>query len=374
MFASLTLALVLSSPPVLANDTPVVSGLVGDADAVGKKKKAAKEEAKKGPSNKGNPAPSKPERAEAAGSDPPKPAERAKSKPAEKKRPENQRRRESTEHESAERRPEERHESGERHGNNSGHVAANRHTAAARHAPHTRMAAAAHRSAYHGHTSRHAAWAERHRPYRWYGPWRAGHPHHWYHGVFVYGPSVAYSGDGGGGSRGPSNAPKREVSRDGEWSVGLRGASYLSGFQDGSSYGDAGLGVAVRYRPIESLGFEAAWTYHDSAWSGEATRIQQPLQVSAQLFAFPWSRVSPYVLGGITMTDRNIAEPAVFGTTFETEQDLWGPHGGLGIEFGLGKSASLNFDARFIGYVNKPSDDPARTGALQANMGLNFYF
>lgn len=373
MFASLTLALALSSPPVLAADTPMLSALLGDADAVGKKKKAAKEEAKKGPSNNGpaqNPTPSKPERAESAGSDTPEPAKRAKSSNATKKRPENQR--ESADPESAGRRPAERQASGERHGNGSGHQAANRHTAAARHAPNTRRAAAVHRSSYRAHSSRHAAWADRHRPAHWYSPWRVGHPHYWYHGVFVYGPSDA--GDGGGQSRGQAKGPQREVSRDGEWSIGLRGASYLSGFEDGSTYGDAGLGVALRYRPIESLGFEAAWTYHDAAWSGAATRIQQPLQVSAELFAFPWSRVSPYVLGGITMTDRNIAEPAVFGKTFETEQDLWGPHGGLGIEFGLGKSASLNFDARFIGYVNKPTNDPSRTGALQANMGLNFYF
>ncbi len=417
MFAPLSFLLALAASPALAaeDDADVAASLVGDADAAGKKKaKASKGDAKKGKDSAPTPksespaqngANSSPERAASPAADREGPAANSKRSSEARSRPDNQRpasrassereassghesaeRHESAGHESAERHPSASHASADRHSSKGGHVAADRHTAAARHAPATRAAAARHRAASrghssHGYASHHAAWNSHRTPYRWYGPWRAGHPTHWYHGVFVYGPPVVYVGGGGGGNGGGEGGggsrakePKREVSRAGDWSIGVRGGSYLSGFQDGSGYGDAGLGIAARYRPIEPLGFEVAWTYHDATWSGNTSRIQQPLMVSAELFAFPWSRVSPYVLAGVTMTDRNIAQPSVFGQTFATEQDLWGPHGGLGIEFGLGKTASLNFDARFIGYVNKPEDDPARAGAVQANMGLNFYF
>lgn len=422
MFAPLSFMLAFAASPAFAADELTVSDsadsvatLVGDGDAAGKKKaKAAKGDAKKGkeaapapkaegPAQSGNGSAAGPATSDRAG-----PASSQKRTSPGRDRPDNQRpsssasaaretssghepashdsaeRRDSGGHESADRHESAGHASADRHTSSGGHVAADRHTAAARHAPATRARAARHRAVSHGYASHayashHAAWASHRAPYHWYGPWRAGHPHYWYHGVFVYGPPVVVVGGGGGGNEGGGDGPrakepKREVSRAGDWSIGVRGGSYLSGFQDGSGYGDAGLGIAARYRPIEPLGFEVAWTYHDATWSGNTSRIQQPLMVSAELFAFPWSRVSPYVLAGVTMTDRNIAQPSVFGQTFATEQDLWGPHGGLGIEFGLGKTASLNFDARFIGYVNKPEADLARAGAVQANMGLNFYF
>ena len=254
-----------------------------------------------------------------------------------------------------------------------------------RHLPGVKRAAATHHAAavrHQGYASHHAAWSAHGRPYYWYSPWRAGHPHYWYHGVFVYGPSVVVVGDGGGGEGGgggngggasQARVPRRDVERSGKFSLGVRGASYLSGFDGGGNYGDAGLGLAARYRPVDALGVEVQWTYHDATWSQDTARIQQPLAISAELFAFPWSRVNPYVLAGITLTDRNIDQPLV-GGTFEAEDSLWGPHAGLGLEFGIGKSASLNLDARFIGYVNKGVDDPSRAGAVQANAGLNFYF
>ena len=252
-----------------------------------------------------------------------------------------------------------------------------RHSSSVRHAAAVHHAVAVH---HHAYVSHHAAWAAYHHPYYWYSAWRPGYPHYWYHGVFVYGPPVVVvggsggdGGGGGGGSASEARAPRRDVDRTGKFSLGIRGASYLSGFHDGSSYGDAGIGIAARYRPIDPLGIEVQWTYHDATWSQDTARIQQPLSVSAELFAFPWTRVNPYVLAGVTITDRNLDQPLI-GGNFQTEEALWGPHGGVGIEFGLGKSASLNLDARFIGYVNKPVDDPARAGAVQANAGLNFYF
>ncbi|MBM4369971.1 MAG: outer membrane beta-barrel protein [Deltaproteobacteria bacterium] len=231
---------------------------------------------------------------------------------------------------------------------------------------------------HHAAAAHHAAWVRHHGPRYWYSPWRPGVRVHWYHGVFIYGPPVVVvDGDGHSHVRREGEAPeapKPQVERAGKFSLGVRGATYISDFYgEGRGYGDAGLGLAARYRIIDPLGIEAQWTYHDQSWSQDTSRIQQPLSVSAQLFAFPWTKVNPYVLAGVTVTDRNI-DQSLAGGTFQTDEALWGPHGGLGLEFGLGKDVSLNFDARWIGYVNKEETDPAVPGAFQGNMGLNFYF
>ena len=256
-------------------------------------------------------------------------------------------------------------------------------------AAHRRAAVVRHHHAAHAH---HQAWVRHHysvwRPHRyyvyprpypyWYDPWYYGRPVRWYHGVFVYGPPVVhhhyYTDSTPEDVPEQAEAPKRTVDRSHTFAVGIRGGSYLSSYSNGASYGDAGLGLALRYRPVEALGFEAQWTYHDQSWSRGSERVQQPFSLSAELFAMPWSRFNPYVLAGVTYTGRNINDPQGRSGTVETEQALWGPHGGIGLELGVGDRASVNFDLRGIGYVNKPDNDISRPGAVQANMGVNFYF
>jgi hypothetical protein len=46
----------------------------------------------------------------------------------------------------------------------------------------------------------------------------------------------------------------------------------------------------------------------------------------------------------------------------------------VGLELGIGERASVNFDVRGIGYLNHNPEDLSRAGAVQANMGVNFYF
>ncbi len=390
---------------------PAVSALVGDADAAGKKRSKKRGSGNKGADQKGSDqrgadqkggeqksdrgtAPSTEANRTSTSRDGARAATdrspEVSSRPATTRKEEvrvNTASRSTGNSESAERRSSSsRHESADRHApaNYRGHAdpaRTDRHASAARHAPAVKATAARHRSAVHhaSASAHHAAWVNHHRPSHWYSPWRPGYGVHWYHGVFVYGPPVVvYDGDGGGGrvrrDGEVSSPPKPQVERAGKFSLGVRGATYISGFHEGGGgYGDAGLGLAARYRIIDPLGIEAQWTYHDQSWSQETARIQQPLSVSAQLFAFPWTKVNPYVLAGVTFTERNLDQPLATGT-FATDQALWGPHGGVGLEFGLGKDVSLNFDARWIGYVNKPVDDPAIAGAFQGNMGLNFYF
>ncbi len=357
MFLTLALTLALAPNAVAAEDAgaatvtdDATSALVGDADAAGRKRTG-----KRGSDAKGD--------------------EGGRAAPAASSERRSSRERDGADT-SVDRRSARDHDgkasSGDRRRAPSASASRHRtpsHAPAVRHAPARSASAARHRDAVRGH---HSNWVSHHRS-AWWTPWRPGHAHHWSHGVFVYGPSPVIVSEGGGRSGSRASAPKRSVDRAGKFSLGVHGGSYLSDFHEGGGYGDAGLGLSASYRPIEALSFEVAWTHHDSTWSEDSARVQEPLQASAQLHAFAWSRVSPYVLAGVTMTDREIAQPLARGD-LDTSDSLWGPHAGVGIEFAIGEKVALDFDARFVGYVNKPADDPSRAGAVQANMGLEFYF
>lgn len=189
--------------------------------------------------------------------------------------------------------------------------------------------------------------------------------------------AVVVHDDRGARSDGGRDQP-RGLDRTNSFSVGLRTGSYLGGYDNGASYGDFGLGLAARYRPDESLGFELAYGVHSDSWNEESERTTRPLTASAELFAFPRSTVSPYAIGGLTYTSRTIDETLSLDSrttqSVQTEEALFGPHVGVGIEFAVGEQASLNFEGRATHYLNVSSDDLTSPAALQGTMGLNFYF
>lgn len=243
-------------------------------------------------------------------------------------------------------------------------------------------ATAAHRAGRHGAaTSRSASYrrsysaARRH--YSWYQPrgwfvrWQPGRAHHWYHGVFVYGPPPGSPPPPAGHPR--ANLPERRADHAGDLSLGVRAGTLGSGYLDAPGYSDFGLGLAARYRLNDPLGIEVQWLYHDASWQKGTERIEQPFSASLELFAVPWAKVNPYLLGGVSVTKRNFQDRTAGGFV-DTEAAVWGPHLGLGVEFNLGKSTSLSFDGRYLSYLNLAPDDSSRRGALQGNMGLNFYF
>jgi hypothetical protein len=176
--------------------------------------------------------------------------------------------------------------------------------------------------------------------------------------------------------------PKRSVDRAGTLSLGIRGGTYLSGYEsatrpEGVGYGDFGLGVAARARLAEPLGIEVSWQHHDQSFEEGSSRVTQPLSASVQLFAVPWATVSPYALAGVTWTTRTIDDSYFDGVTqnsVQIEDELFGPHIGFGVELNMSESASINFEARSIGYLNVAKDDPSLPSSLQGTMGLNLHF
>ena len=272
---------------------------------------------------------------------------------------------------------------------NNNHAAAHQQRVARAHAKARHAQAARHRHHAHSSWARRAYYARHHRHHHgwgwWYRPWRSHHSYygpwyhpHWSYGVFIYGSSPAYHtvyvADQ---PTTVEEAPERKVDRAHKWAVGIRGGSYVSGYQHGPGFYDFGMGITGRYRASEALGFEAAWAHHDQTWTETTERWSEPFAASVQLFAWPWTRFNPYLSAGITWTQRSYRDSYTdrYGTHQVSEDHvLFGPHGGLGLELGLGDNASVNVEGRLIGYLNVEEDDRAVPSAVQTTAGVNLYF
>ncbi len=200
------------------------------------------------------------------------------------------------------------------------------------------------------------------------------HPRYWSSGVFLYNPPVERHTvtviERGGGTQTverDAEKPLRAVDRAGTVAIGVRGGSAIGKGLDGEVHGDNGLGITGRFRPVEALGVEVAWMHHRDSWEQQADRTTSPLSVSGQVFAFPWTRVSPYLSAGYTWT--SLTDGAATG-------QLKGPHGGVGLELAIGESAALGIEGRYTHYGDFDAlpKNTTSAGALQGTLGLNFYF
>lgn len=239
---------------------------------------------------------------------------------------------------------------------------------------------------------RHASPAARPAPHR-YGPWSPAphrayvirhhhvtpwHPRYWTAGVFVYEAPPARPAVAGRPAVAKTAAPAREIDRSHSLSLGVRSGSYMSGYYDEANYGDLGFGLAARYRGSEALGVEVAYGYFSDDFTPDTERVTQPLSASVQLFAFPWTRVSPYLSGGATWTARSYDDSFSNGLTqesFQTKDLQFGPHAGVGLELAVGEKSSLSLEGRYTHFVTHDEDDDISTpGNLQGLIGVNVYF
>jgi opacity protein-like surface antigen len=98
------------------------------------------------------------------------------------------------------------------------------------------------------------------------------------------------------------------------------------------------------------------------------------------LFASPWSRISPYALAGVTHTARSINDEVLDRntdsvTTINTGEPVYGLHGGLGVEFAIGKNLAFDLEGRYMGYVNDQTPgDPSAAGAFTTTAGFLVHF
>ena len=211
-------------------------------------------------------------------------------------------------------------------------------------------------------------------------------PRYWGAGVFYYNPpprrhrTVVVNRTVTGSKAGRADtAPTRAIDRNGDFAIGLRGGTYGTEYLGGGGYSDAGIGLTARFRPVEAVGLEVAYEHHSQNFEEDTERINNPLQTSVQVYAFPWTRVSPYATLGLTWNSRSLTDSYYNIETFsydvaEAEDTLFGPHAGLGLELALGENAALNFEGRYINYLNVEADDVSAPAAVQGTAGVNFYF
>jgi opacity protein-like surface antigen len=208
-----------------------------------------------------------------------------------------------------------------------------------------------------------------------------------YHGVFVYGPRPVHHRhyhvthhESAPKEVKQEHLPKRTLDRTDTFAVGLRTGSYFSAYDGANGYADVGLGLTARYRPAESVGLELALSRHADDWESTAERNHTVTQGSVILFASPWSRISPYALAGVTHTDRSINDEIRQRNTdnlmtVSTNAPQYGLHGGLGVEFALGKNLAVDLEGRYVGYVNDTiPGDPSINGAFTTTAGFLVHF
>jgi opacity protein-like surface antigen len=201
-------------------------------------------------------------------------------------------------------------------------------------------------------------------------------------GVFVYGPAPVYHDhyvhQGGEVQVQKAHLPDRSVDRADSLAVGVKAGTLVSGTEAGDMYSDLGVGLLGRYRPAEAVGLQLDLAHHAGRSEfdlNSSQRSQTQVAGSVELFAFPWTRVSPYLVGGATWNARSLEEQIgseSATTIIETTDALWGLHGGLGVELAMGDNFALDLEGRYVGWLDRHEGDPP--GALQANAALLFHF
>jgi hypothetical protein len=135
--------------------------------------------------------------------------------------------------------------------------------------------------------------------------------------------------------------------------VGLRGGSQLSRPDEGAFGG----GLAIGYRWCNPFAVDLSYVHYGNF----EANANSPAQASIQTFLFS-SILSPYVsLGG--------------SVSYEGEELLYGPHGGLGAQILIknGKSiAAIQLEGRYTQYLNE--GELPQESQFQGILGVDFYF
>jgi opacity protein-like surface antigen len=204
-----------------------------------------------------------------------------------------------------------------------------------------------------------------------------------YHGVFVYGPRPVHHDHYYGASAQETHVvqekhlPSRDLDREGSLAVGMRWGSFASGYTTGSVYSDPGVGVTVRYRPEEAVGLELAVQTYAQSFEGVTERVQTQTSGSLELFAYPWKRVSPYALVGMSTMSRDLNDTMLDGedlTTVTRQDTRFGPHVGLGLELAIGDHVALDLEGRYTGYMGYDPTDLTIPGGLSTHVGVLYHF
>ncbi|MEM6929606.1 MAG: hypothetical protein AAF602_21880 [Myxococcota bacterium] len=172
--------------------------------------------------------------------------------------------------------------------------------------------------------------------------------------------------------RRPRRGPR--YNRENTLALGFTGGSWLSGNSDAGVFADGGIGGFARLRPRGPLAAQLDLGHYFGVTRRpllQQARQQTQVGASMMWFVAPQSPITPYVLGGGSFTHVSVQDQT-FINEFPDRSNLFGLQAGGGLEIALGRSAILDFEARYTGYLGRASNDPL--GTVTATVGIGTHF
>jgi hypothetical protein len=171
----------------------------------------------------------------------------------------------------------------------------------------------------------------------------------------------------------PPPPPPRPYNRS-EWGINMRVEGIALGRSSASSSGMGGLGLGLRFRPVPAFAMELGADLVGGIDFNGYQRLETPLSFSGLVYVNPRSKVQFYLTGGVDWSHARIS--ADDGTTptlgyrdgsyrmsmmsegYKQDYYYLGGHGGVGLEFRLGKHVALDLDT--IGFIRSRVDRNAQ--------------
>lgn len=146
------------------------------------------------------------------------------------------------------------------------------------------------------------------------------------------------------------------------WGLSLRAEGVLMPrYRDDQSGGMAGLGLALKYRPVPGFALGASADFLGGVDANGFDRQEIPLAVSAFAYPNPRSLAQFYIFGGLNWAFARVETeqyaPNLAEAGASDAYTYFGGHLGMGIEFRVSKLIGINVDG--LGFVRTRTDDDA---------------
>ena len=121
--------------------------------------------------------------------------------------------------------------------------------------------------------------------------------------------------------------------------------------------GMGGIGASYRYRPVRSLALDVGIDFFAGQDFQGFQRTERALSLNGLVFFNPRDKVQVYALFGLGFSSADVEREGPTGEIIEDDYGYFGFQTGLGLEFAVWRSASLNLD--LIGFIRGRTDAEA---------------